>query len=150
MSFVSLANMKVLFLSIFFFAPTLLAPITVSWKTLSDVKFEKKWDDKEGMYVLYPEFGNSVKALEGKEIKISGYVIPVDYNENYYVLSAFPYSACFFCGGAGPESVMSLKFKTKGERFKTDTRLEVTGTLELNSSDIYEMNYILRDAEKVK
>jgi len=113
------------------------------------VKFEKKWDDQEGMYVLYPSFGNSVKNLEGKEIRISGYVIPVDYNENFYVLSAFPYSSCFFCGGAGPESVMSLKFKNKSERFKTDTRIEVTGTLELNSSDIYEMNYILRDAEKI-
>lgn len=129
--------------------PSLLAPTLVSWKTLGDVKFEKKWDEQEGMYVLYPSFGNSVKNLEGKEIRISGYVIPVDYNENFYVLSAFPYSSCFFCGGAGPESVMSLKFKKKDERFKTDTRIEVTGTLELNSSDIYEMNYILRDAEKI-
>lgn len=141
--------MKLLFISLAFFLPSLLAPILVSWKTLSDVKFEKKWDEQEGMYVLYPSFGNSVKNLEGKEIRISGYVIPVDYNENFYVLSAFPYSSCFFCGGAGPESVMSLKFKNKGERFKTDTRIEVTGTLELNSSDIYEMNYILRDAEKI-
>jgi len=141
--------MKLLFVSLAFFMPSLLAPTLVSWKTLGDVKFEKKWDEQEGMYVLYPSFGNSVKNLEGKEIRISGYVIPVDYNENFYVLSAFPYSSCFFCGGAGPESVMSLKFKKKDERFKTDTRIEVTGTLELNSTDIYEMNYILRDAEKV-
>lgn len=142
--------MKTVLLTLFFFAPALLAHIEVSWKTLGDVKFEKKWDEQEGMYVLYPEFGQSVKNLEGKEIRISGYVIPIDYNENNYVLSAFPYSACFFCGGAGPESVMALKFKNKGEKFKTDTRIEVTGTLELNSSDIYEMNYILRNAEKVK
>lgn len=101
------------------------------------------------MYVLYPSFGESVKKMAGKEVQISGYVIPVDYNENFYVLSAFPYSACFFCGGAGPESVISLKFKDKSERFKTDTKLEVKGRLELNSSDIYEMNYILRDVEKV-
>lgn len=141
--------MKFLLISLSIFLPSLLEPTLVSWKTLSDVKFEKKWDEQEGMYVLYPSFGNSVKNLEGKEIRISGYVIPVDYNENFYVLSAFPYSSCFFCGGAGPESVMSLKFKKSGERFKTDTRIEVKGTLELNSSDIYEMNYILRDAEKI-
>ncbi|MDX5321346.1 MAG: DUF3299 domain-containing protein [Bacteroidota bacterium] len=142
-------GMKSIFLSIFLLFSLSNDPIPVSWKTLSDVKFDKKWDEKEGMYVLYPKFGNSVKNLEGKEIKISGYVIPVDYNENFYVLSAFPYSSCFFCGGAGPESVISLKFKKAGERFKTDTRLEVKGRLELNSSDIYEMNYILRDAEKI-
>ncbi len=127
-----------------------LVPQKISWKTLEDVKFSKKWNEQEGMYVLEPEFGQSVKNLEGKEIQISGYVIPVDYNENFYVLSAFPYSACFFCGGAGPESVMSLKFKNKGERFKTDTRLTVKGIFELNSTDIYEMNYILRNAEKVE
>lgn len=141
--------MKALFLSAFLFLSFVSNPTEISWKTLQDVKFEKKWDEQEGMYVLYPKFGNSVKNLEGKEIKISGYVIPVDYNENFYVLSAFPYSSCFFCGGAGPESVMSLKFKNTGDRYKTDTRIEVKGRLELNSTDIYEMNYILRDAEKI-
>ncbi|TNE78976.1 MAG: DUF3299 domain-containing protein [Bacteroidetes bacterium] len=123
--------------------------VVVSWKTLQDVKFNKKWSESEGMYVLYPEFGQSVKNLEGKEIEITGYVIPVDYNSNYYVLSAFQYSACFFCGGAGPESVMSLKFDKNSRKFKTDERLTFTGTLELNSTDILEMNYILRHA-KVK
>lgn len=142
--------MKLFLFSFLFILSSVQNPIEVSWKTLGDVKYEKKWDDKEGMYILYPDFGQSVKKLEGKLIKISGYVIPVDYNENYYVLSAYPYSACFFCGGAGPESVISLKFKKKSEKFKTDTRLEVIGILELNNTDIYEMNYILRDAEKVK
>lgn len=121
--------------------------VVVSWKTLQDVKFTKKWSESEGMYVLYPEFGQSVKNLAGKEIEITGYVIPVDYNSNYYVLSAFPYSACFFCGGAGPESVMSLKFDQNSRKFKTDERLTFTGTLELNSTDILEMNYILRHAK---
>jgi len=125
----------------------IVAPEKVSWQTLQDVKFEKKWSDQEGMYVLYPEFGQSVKNLEGKEIKIKGYVIPVDYNSNYYVLSAFPYSSCFFCGGAGPESVMSLKFDKNTKRYKTDEHLTFTGTLELNSTDVYEMNYILRNAK---
>ncbi len=125
----------------------LVAPVKVSWQTLQDVKFEKKWSEEEGMYVLYPEFGQAVKNLEGKEISIKGYVIPVDYNSNYYVLSAFPYSSCFFCGGAGPESVISLKFADDTRRFKTDENLTFTGTFELNSTDVYEMNYILRNAK---
>lgn len=137
--------LRLILLSIFISMP--LENIKVSWKTLADVKFEKKWSEEEGMYVLYPEFGQSVKNLEGKEIEITGYVIPVDYNSNYYVLSAFPYSACFFCGGAGPESVMSLKFDKNSRKFKTDERLTFTGKLELNSTDILEMNYILRNAK---
>ena len=123
------------------------APQKVSWETLAKVKFTKQWNADEGMYVLYPEFSAEVKALDGKEIVIMGYVIPVDYSGNIYVLSANPYSSCFFCGGAGPETVMSLKFKTEGRSFKTDERLSFKGVLKLNSSDIYEMNYILKEAE---
>ncbi len=65
-----------------------------------------------------------------------------------YVLSAYPYSMCFFCGGAGPESVMGLKLK-KNRKFKTDEIHLFKGTLELNANDIYELNYILADAEVV-
>ena len=123
------------------------APEKVSWKTLEVVKYTKKWNADEGMYVLYPEFGASVKALEGKDIFISGYVIPIDYSGNIYVLSANPYSSCFFCGGGGPETVMSLKFKSGTKKFQTDDRVSFKGILKLNSLDIYEMNYILKEAE---
>ncbi len=136
-----------LLLSLTLTALVVVTPQTISWKTLGDVKFTKKWSEEEGMYILYPEFGQSVKKLEGKEVAIKGYVIPVDYNENYYVLSAFPYSSCFFCGGAGPESVMSLLFKSKQRKFKTDEVLTFKGRLKLNSTDILELNYILMDAE---
>lgn len=101
------------------------------------------------MYILYPEFGQSVKRLNGKRVSIKGYVIPVDYNENYYVLSAYPYSACFFCGGAGPETVVSLKFEGKPRKYKTDELLSFEGVLKLNSTDVYEMNYILTGAKQV-
>lgn len=123
------------------------APLKTSWKTLEDVVFDKKWNADEGMYVLYPKFGESVRAIEGKTITITGYVIPIDYSGNIYVLSANPYSSCFFCGGAGPESVMSLKFSKKGKRFRTDERVTFTGVLRLNAHDVYELNYILLDAE---
>ena len=126
---------------------SVLAPQKVTWKMLEDVKFDKKWNADEGMYILYPEFGPSVKALEGKEIYISGYVIPIDYSGNIYVLSSNPFSSCFFCGGAGPETVMSLKFKSGGKKFKTDDRVTFKGILKLNSTEIYDMNYILEEAE---
>lgn len=134
------------FPAVFLLGATSLPPQKVAWKTLEDVVFTKKWDDKEGMYVLYPAFGKSVLALQHKEIYLTGYVIPVDYNENFYVLSAFPYSACFFCGGAGPESVVSLKFAANSRRFKTDEKLSFKGTLKLNDQEVYELNYILENA----
>jgi hypothetical protein len=123
------------------------APIKLTWETLRDVTFKKKWYAEEQVYMLYPTFGPSIQKLSGKEVVITGYVLPVDLDANLYVLSAFPYSACFFCGGAGPESVMTLDFKKSTRKFKTDERLTFKGKLKLNADDIYQMNYILEAAE---
>lgn len=125
-------------------------PVKLSWETLRDVTFKKKWYAEESVYMLYPTFGPGVQKLSGKVVELTGYVLPVDLETNLYVLSAFPFSACFFCGGAGPESVVSLKFKKAGKKFKTDERRTFRGTLKLNADNIYEMNYILADAEMIE
>lgn len=124
-------------------------PVKLSWEALRDVTFKKKWYAEESVYMLYPTFGPAVQKMNGKPVELTGYVLPVDLESNVYVLSAFPYSACFFCGGAGPESVVSLKFKKAGRKFKTDERRTFRGTLKLNADNIYELNYIIADAEMV-
>lgn len=125
-------------------------PVKLSWEVLRDVTFKKKWYAEESVYMLYPTFGPSIQKLSGKTVDLTGYVLPVDLESNVYVLSAFPYSACFFCGGAGPESVVSLKFKKLGKTFKTDERRTFRGTFKLNADNIYELNYILADAEMIE
>lgn len=133
--------------------PTLLAfgpsggPELLTWNRLKDVQFKKKWCAEEGVVMLYPRFGPTVKSLQGKFITISGYVIPIDLESGLYVVSKFPVAACFFCGGAGPESIMMLKFKQLTRRFKTDERRSFSGTLRLNAENIYELNYILEGAD---
>jgi hypothetical protein len=122
--------------------------LKLTWETLRDVTFKKKWYAEESIYMLHPTFGPSVQKLKNQQVSITGYILPIDLEANLYVLSAFPFSACFFCGGAGPETVMTLNFKKKdGKKFKTDERLTFTGTLKLNADDIYQMNYILDGAE---
>lgn len=122
-------------------------PIKISWENLRDVTFKKKWNAGEGMFVLEPQFGAKVTALKGKEISITGYMIPVDVDANYYVLSANPFASCFFCGQAGPESVVSVKFKKLTKRLNTDDRLTIKGIFNLNTDDINELNYIIEKAE---
>ena len=126
------------------------SPLLINWKKLSDVEFTRKLNKEVSMYFLYPTFGPSVKALQGKEIQIKGYIIPVDENENIYVVSAQPMAMCFFCGGSGPESIMELQFKNKKQRFKTDEVRTVKGILQLNPYDIEHLNYILKNAEVVE
>jgi hypothetical protein len=118
----------------------------ISWKQLSDVIFDRKWDEKMQMPMLYPSFSRNIKALNGKTIRISGYVIPVDAKGGMYVLSSNPNSSCFFCGGAGPETIMALKFKSGSPSFETDDYVSFQGRLRLNEKNIYELYYNLDDA----
>jgi len=87
-----------------------LAPVKLTWETLKMVTFTDKYYKESDAYYMFPTFSKEVKAVEGKEVFITGYVIPVDAASEFYVLSARPFAECFFCGGAGPETVIELQF----------------------------------------
>jgi hypothetical protein len=136
-----------LFLSVMLSARPTDEGVKITWETLKDVTYKKKWNAELSMNFLYPNFGVSLKKLENKTVLLKGYMIPVDATSNIYMLSAFPFSMCFFCGGAGPESVVDIRFKGKSPRFKTDEMRTIRGTLVLNDNNVEEMTYILKDAE---
>jgi hypothetical protein len=125
-------------------------PIELTWKTLSDVQFKDVYIKELDAYYWKPTFGASIKSLEGKEVFITGYLIPVDYDANFYVVSRYPFANCFFCGGGGPESVVDLRFSAKHRNYKTDERLTFKGKLKLNGEDVMQMNYILEGAVEYK
>lgn len=127
----------------------MVAQTQIDWKKLGDVKFEYQYDEALNQWFGKPEFGEEVKSLNGKNIQIKGYVLPVDVEGEYYALSAFPYVSCFFCGGAGPESVMELKLKDPDKKFTMDELLTFRGKLILNDKD-FEMTYVLAEAEVVQ
>ena len=119
----------------------------LTWRTLEDVEFKDVYVEELDAYYWKPSFGGDVTGLEGKEVYITGYMIPVDLDEDFYVLSRYPFANCFFCGGAGPESVVDLRFPGKSQRvYQTDERLTFSGTFRLNADDVYQMNYILDGA----
>lgn len=122
----------------------------ISWDDLEDVSFQKRFNKEYQMDVFYPVFGNNVKKLKGKQLSISGYMIPLNIEEGLYAISRNNYASCFFCGGSGPESVVSLKFKTKPRRFETDDYLTMQGTMELNDTNMNDFIYIFRNTEEVK
>ena len=68
----------------------------ITWEVLKDVEFEDVWSEEFQAYYMVPKFGKKIGALDGKNIQIRGFVIPVDIVQDYYVLSANPYSSCFF------------------------------------------------------
>ena len=120
------------------------------WKTLSKITFKKQYDEMLGFKVDVPVFSDAVKQFEGKEIEIKGYIIPVEGYKGHkeFIFSAFPYNLCFFCGGAGPETVMEVYAKDEIEYIAEAVYLK--GTLELNDSDINRLMFALKAATLVK
>ena len=98
------------------------------------------------MELYTPVFPKVVKALDGKEIIVEGFVIPFDQSGELIALSANPFAACFFCGKASPASVISMHLRNKGKRYKMDDFKKFRGTLKLNYDDPDEYYYILQDA----
>lgn len=126
------------------------AQTTIDWGTLSDVKFEVKFDEKVGISYEEATFGPGVITLEGADVAIIGYMIPLDGFGVAYALSRNPNASCFFCGGAGPETVIELKLVPSAmKRYRLDDRILFKGTLELNRSNADNFTYVLRNAEPV-
>jgi hypothetical protein len=102
-----------------------------------------------GFKVDVPVFSPEVKALDGKEITIKGYIIPTEGYKSHkdFVFSAYPYNMCYFCGGAGPETVMEVT-AIEGIKYTADPVI-IKGILQLNSGDINQLIYTMTEAELV-
>ena len=94
-----------------------------------------------------PEFSQEVLDADSSLVEIQGYIIPIDVESGFYVLSANPFASCFFCGNAGPESVLELQFTQPLKNiYKTDEIATFRGRLKLNWDDLEHCNYILTNA----
>ncbi|MEM8886704.1 MAG: DUF3299 domain-containing protein [Bacteroidota bacterium] len=131
-----------------FLSPLLRAQDTDPWDILADTEFSQQYFEEEQASFLAPTFGPLPKSFEGKPFTITGFLIPLDPGNEEYILSKYPYASCFFCGGAGPESVVELKFPEGivPRNYQLDEYISFKGTLILNSTDIFRMNFILEDA----
>jgi hypothetical protein len=117
------------------------------WSEFAKTKFEPKYYEKIGEYLFFPNFPANLKALEGKEITIQGFYVPFAPEDgDYVIISKYPMSQCFFCGGAGPESIAEVSFAKGKMKFQVDDLITVKGKLKLNAEDIEHVNFILKDA----
>jgi len=134
----------------FILAQAMTAQTRIDWINLADVVFEEKMMDEVEMMYNHATFGASLLALEGKEVSITGYMIPMDPMGITFVLSRNPNATCFFCGGAGPETVLQINVK-KGifKRYTTDDRLTFKGILRMHEKDIDSLTYVLEEAEEI-
>ena len=139
-------------MGVFSFSPLQAQSATTEslWKTLAKITYKKEYDEFLGFKIDKPVFSEEIKALNGKVVTVKGFIIPVEGYKGHkeFILSAFPYSMCFFCGGAGPESVMEVT-ATEPIEYSAES-IVISGRLTLNSDDVNKLMYSLTDAKLVK
>lgn len=135
-------------LSLFSFSEGKAQHKKIDWAFLAKVEWDEKYFEEYDELVWYPKYSKEVLATDSSLVEIQGYIIPVDVQSGYYVLSANPFASCFFCGNAGPESVLELQFSEplKGT-YTTDEIATFQGRLKLNWDDLEHCNYILQNAK---
>ena len=119
------------------------------WKTLAKITYKKEYDEFLGFKIDKPVFSAEIQQMEGKEVTIKGYIIPVEGYKSHteFIFSAFPYNMCFFCGGAGPETVMEV-MSSEPVKYTAES-VTLTGKLVLNPDDINSLMYKLEDARLI-
>ncbi len=136
----------VLALSIVAFSAVGQAKINL-WDLFAKTKFDSKFNEKIGEYLFFPNFSADLKTLAGKEVTLEGYYVPfTPEGEKYVILSKYPMSQCFFCGGGGPESVAEVNFGKDSPDFNIDDLVTVKGKLRLNTESLDHLNFILDQA----
>ena len=121
-----------------------------TWEDLASVRYEIGQDSYGEVNV--PVFNEQIKAMDGQEITVPGYIIPTDglngtFQPKHFILSSLPLSACFFCGTGGPETVIEIYADEEVDY--TEKPVAMKGTLVLNAHDPYQLMYILEDAQLV-
>lgn len=121
---------------------------TLSWKLLGVIKFLKKPDKDYPDGVMFPIINSSLKEKNKKKIVMSGFIIPID--NVSFALSKNVFASCFFCGQAGPETIMGIKFKGATPKLKTDQYVTLVGTFRYNDNDVNDWIYHIENAVIVK
>ncbi len=120
---------------------------TLTWKLLGVIKYEKRKHPKYGE-VQFPVVDEKVKSKGSKRVFISGFIVPID--SKTFAISKNVFAACFFCGKAGPESIVGLKFRGTTPKLKTDQYVTVEGVFRYNETDADDWIYNFDDVVIVK
>ena len=114
----------------------------VPWYTLSKVSFVQR----DGKPTL--QFGEGIHALDGKEVKLRGYITPLQLgaSQKHFLLSTKP-PGCAFCVPAGPDETVEVFCKTP-VKYSLEP-VTVAGTFAVLDNDAGGLFYRMADAEPV-
>jgi len=122
--------------------PLPVVPGTVPWDLLGQVKAVRVKDK------FLPEFPLAVRKLDRQDVKIVGFMLPLQTGERQtHFLLTVTSQTCAFCVPAGPEGIVEVKAKTP-VRVTFDPVL-IAGRLEVLRDDPLGVYYRLSEGEPI-
>jgi len=122
-----------------------------NWNTLGMVTISTEYDAALGMEVQKPTVSIIAQQMDGKEVVLSGFIIPLSGKlaQSHFMLSRYPQSMCFFCGKAGPETAAQVFTKDQKKIPFTEDKVTVKGILRINATDMNNLLYTIDQAEMI-
>jgi uncharacterized protein len=114
-------------------------PGFTSWRVLAQVELVKQ-NSK-----MLPTFASNVTALDGKVIRVQGFMMPLDIGDKqrrFLLVAAPPH--CTFCLPAGPDAMIEVRAKAD-VRYGFDA-VSLSGKLQVLKDDPAGLYYRLLDA----
>lgn len=126
--------------------PAKTPPGGTSWKALEATKLNDRTDKKTGMIYTKPIFPPAIRALAGKQIKVAGWMMPLENSarQKRFVLLGYP-PGCPFHMHALPNQFIEV-FAAVPVKVDEMNPTVITGTLELTGQDESGIFYRLRNA----
>ena len=118
----------------------------VSWKTL-EATGETTRKDSQGYILSKPKFTPAVQKLDGKRVKVAGWMMPLGAGstQKHFVLLGYP-PGCPFHFHAGPTQFIEIYADTPFPTNETKVHV-VSGVMELTGYDESGIFYRLRAAK---
>ena len=114
-------------------------PGFTSWRVLAQVELIKQ--DRK----MVPKFESAVTALDGKMVKVQGFMMPLDIGDKqrrFLLVAAPPH--CAFCLPAGPDAMIEVRAKSD-IRYGFDV-VALSGKLQVLKDDPAGLYYRIVDA----
>jgi len=126
--------------------PARTPPGGTSWRLLETTRLNDRTDPKTRMIYTRPTFPPAVRALAGKQVKVAGWMMPLENGarQKHFVLLGYP-PGCPFHMHAMPNQFIEV-YAVVPVRVDEMNPTIITGTLELTGQDESGIFYRLRNA----
>lgn len=138
-----------IFIFIFLLSTKMVSSQKSVWNILSMVSVTTQFDQEFGIEIKKVKTSPLVKSMQGKEIELDGYIIPLTGKlaQTHFMLSKFSEKMCFFCGKAGPETAAQVFLANNVKQKYVDEKIRVKGILRINENDPSGLLYTVDQAQ---